>query len=305
MTEPYRLSNFGGSRYDKQSGREDERFTVITGNGLQWAYMSNNGTNESDNDSFFLENNYGTSMARAGLLYDISRLLEIFDASLFLVAPRDIPGQWQSAYAQTGANAYGRYYISGQFQTPDESENGSANPNDGLGAAGLIWGHHAHFSLNNGKDGKSVGPFENAWPHTAAISTYHDLLWLPSDFETRSMGHNNENARFQTFVADPGDTHSALRWNYVVREEDTRQHLPDWRSGLWQLNGFDRAFYTRSGDFSSRVVWLRSADSLAIGNINTIYHTGNRYSLGVNQPAGLRPAIHIHIANLRETMHNS
>jgi hypothetical protein len=34
----------------------------------------------------------------------------------------------------------------------------------GMGAAGLIWWSHFHFSLINGKDGLSIGPFNTTTP---------------------------------------------------------------------------------------------------------------------------------------------
>jgi len=249
-------------------------------------------------DSFFIENNYGASNVRVELLRDFYEITTAFDATRYFVAPRDVPGKWQRAYVQTGTNAWGRYYVSGEFQRSAVYDEGTYIKQLGLGAAGLIWGHHAHFSINNGKDGMSVGPVDEAWAHTAVITTDGDLIWLPSDFEVRSMGHNNELARFQTFIAHPHDVHSELRWNYDIREEDERYGLPYWRSGLWELNGFDRAFYTTDVGLSSRMVWLRSGDSLALGNATTVYHTGNRYSVGVNQFAGVRPAVHISISRL-------
>jgi hypothetical protein len=274
MTEPYRISYFGGTRYDTLLGYEEERFISFDGH-PSWQQIEQN-----TEGNFFFEGNYGASIARYNLLRDMDAVLSIFDVSHFLIAPRSIPGEWQSATAQTGTNAYREYF--------------------GQGAAGLIWAWSTHFHIGNGKDGMNDGIVSGGWPHSPAIATCCDLLWLPSDFEVRSMGHSNEPAQFQTFIAYPENPTSHLRWNYTIREEDTREDLTNGRSGLWQLNGFDRAFYVPADmGFLSRLVWLRSADSFAIGNANTVCHTGNRYGIGVNHPIGLRPAIHISISDLR------
>jgi len=322
MTEPYRLSPFVGTRYDTAIGRYDERF-VIAQDGLTWSAIEEGSINTIYSDSciykdlppcntYFFENNYSASIARSNLLRDFSKLLIHFDVQAYLVAPKDIPGQWQSSIFQTGTNSLMRFYTPGHFQTPlprpgDTQRRyyqGSENILDGLGGAGLIWADYFHFSLMNGKDGLSVAPYNGRWMHTTPTPTYHDLIWLPSDFETRSMGHNKDLAMFQTFVVDPATPNSRLRWNYWGQRTDPRQDLTGGRSGLWQLNGFDRGFGLGTSysqvEWSTRITWLRSTDALAIGNANTIYHTGNRYGFGINQPAGMRPALHLCINSLLE-----
>jgi len=131
---------------------------------------------------------------------------------------------------------------------------------------------------------------------------------LPSDFEVRTMGHEKDNALYQTFVRNPNDPLSDLTWNYnETPEEDRRYGLgdPEGRSGLWRLNGFDRAFDSRILDVTSgwqaEQVWLRSVDVLGIGNANMIFHTGNRYGYGVNQLAGMRPALHLSLEELLQS----
>lgn len=324
MMQPYRLTYFNGTRYDSRIERLDERFICVQER-VQWSDIPNNSINTIKSDeriaqnlpacnSYFFEGNYSNSIARSNLLRDMAMVLNNFNIEQFLIAPNDIPGRWQSSRYQTGSNGYMRFYSSGNFQRDFSkfqiymgSESGSLYYTDGLGAAGLIWGWHSYylFSLNNGKDGLSVGPYNSNWLHTQNFPTHYDLLWLPSDFEVRSMGHNKEVAMFQTFIADPNNSSSELRWNYEIRENDPRHDLSKGRSGLWQLNGFDRAFYVDSylsDDWVNNLVWLRSADIIAIGNANTIYHTGNRYGHGVNQMAGMRPALHLSITKLLQYM---
>jgi len=315
MMQPYRLTPFGGSRYDARLGRVDERF-IDRVDASGWADIPEGSVNTVINDEraanglppgdyFFFEGNYSAGIARANLLRDMESLLSRFDVERYLVAPRDVPGRWQTSRYQTGSNTNMLFYASGQFQVYREDYPGSTRLNGGLGAAGLIWGRHFHFSLINGKDGLSIGPYYNHWPHSLLMPTYEDLLWLPSDFEVRSMGHNKDNALFQTFITDPDDPSSGLRWNYSTSpEEDWREDLTGGRSGLWRLNGYDRAFDADGlgmpRGWETQLVWLRSADVLGMGNANTVFHTGNRYGYGVNQPAGMRPALHISITQLSQ-----
>jgi len=324
MVEPYRLSYFGGNRYNNPIGSEagnirraDERFAEFPAQ--QWRFIPYNETNTirtdeqiandlSASNEYFFEGNYSTSIARENLLRDFSFVLEYFDIERFLVAPKDLPNNWQSSYFQTGTNAYGRYYSTGEFLTAFYDFEGSEHYFYGLGAAGKIWGHHANFNIINGKDGLSVGQFNNQFPHTTIQPTYNDLIWLPSDFEIRSMGHDKDIALFQTFITDHSNPSSGLRWNYEnTREEDWRYGVDQsgGRSGLWQLNGFDRAFnfgITREQDnedfWQNSLVWLRSIDTYAIGNANVVSYTGNRYGYGVVQMAGLRPAVHLDVGRL-------
>ena len=313
MIEPYRLSVFGGNRYDAPS-RMEERYITATIQGAtttryRWRRISAKSSNTIRDDqsiatnaraqnNFFLENNYSASIIRKNLLRDADNLFEHFDVKRFLTPPSRLPGNWQSSYSQTGANAFGRFYATEEFYTTNTEYplfpfQGSGNPQHGLGAAGLIWGRWAHFSLINGKDGMSIGPYQSQWRNTQAGTTYEDLLWLPSDFEIRSMGYEKDNARFQTFLRYYGDKTTGLRTN---RDPETRNDYASGRSGLWRLNGFDRAFFHTSAN--SARVWLRSGDNLGIGNINTIDPRGNRYGHGVINAGGVRPALHLTISDL-------
>jgi len=320
MVEPYRMSHFNGTRYDFSIRRADERHVDLDiGNPWTSIIADNANTIRSDEriasrlpacDNFFLEGNYSTSIARANLLRDQEHLLALFDIERYLVAPQNIPGNWQSSIFQTDRNARGVFYVSGQFYDEWSNGLGSENSSDGLGAAGLIWNHsRSQFALVNGKDGLSIGPYSGHWPHTRIVPTYNDLLWLPSDFETRTMGFGKDNARFQSFIRYPGRRDSELRFNYRESPEiDGRTDYAFGRSGLWRLNGFDRGFdadkiaiannIPRSWD--TDLVWLRSADNMGLGNVNTGSNAGNRYGYGVTRQAGLRPALHLSITMLRQ-----
>jgi hypothetical protein len=273
-------------------------------------------SNSEASDDFFLEANYSRSIARANLLRDLSGLLEHFGVEDYLVAPRNVAGAWQTSAYQTGTNSVGRFFVSGQFYTtPNAGERnefiarfpGSADPADGLGATGLIWGSHLHFSLGNGTDGLSAGPVDGQWANTTFEPIHDDLMWLPSDFEIRTMGHNQDPATFQTFVDEPLNPISSLRFNWgkeedARRENDSRIDTTGGRSGLWELNGFDRghnsAVIRGSNSWEPMLSWLRTGDGIAMGSANTVCHAGNRYSYGVIQRGGMRPAVHISLTQL-------
>ena len=315
MTQPYRLTNFSGTRYSHNTGRVDEIYIDRIGDDL-WLRIpegentiysdENIANNQEPGENYFFENNYSRSIARSNLLRDLEGLLQQFDIENYLVAPAHLPGEWQSSRYQTGTNSSERFYVSGEFRRYGEDYPGSFNPERGLGATGLVWTIRQHFSLINGKDGESIGPKSNHWPNTTLISTYYDLLWLPSDFEVRTMGLQQDNALYQTFVRYPGDPESDLTWNYreETPQEDWRYGIgaPDGRSGLWRLNGFDRGFYAGGLglpiDWETEQVWLRSVDGLAIGNGNMVCNAGNRYGYGVINLAGMRPALHLSLDEL-------
>ena len=322
MMQPYRLSYFSGTRYDLSTGVPNERFLERRGLPIDdppaiWEALvpGTYNVNRTDErivnnmpacDEFFFEANYSSSIARVNLLRDLEHLLRQFDVERYLVEPRNLPGQWQSSYFQTGMNVEFHFYATGEFWSTNPRHQhlfyGSIFKEDGLGATGLVGNRFGrHFSLVNGKDGFSVGPYNGQWPHTEILPTYNDLIWLPSDFETRTMGYDRDSSRRMTVVRYPGNPNSPLRRN--TSGED-HSHLPPLRSGLWQLNGFDRAFCAYGlavempRNWETEVIWLRSNDNFAIGSANSISRTGNRYSYGANQLAGMRPGIHLSIAQL-------
>jgi len=314
MAQPYRITHFGGTRYDHMVGSVQDRYINRVGDPESsiWFRIGDGLINMNLSDEriamglppcndYFLEGNFSASMARSNLLRDMAGVFDQFGIENYLVAPRNIPGRWQTSLYQTGVNMNHDYYRSGQFYTAngDRGFIGSEFSVDGLGATGLIWGTHRHFALINGKDGLSIGPVDGHWPSTRLEPTHDDLFWLPSDFEVRTMGFGKDNALFQTFLTDADDPATILRTN--TEPEDRPDHA-NGRSGLWRLNGFDRAFDQDAlglpRGWMTEQVWLRSHDALGIGNANMVSNTGNRYGYGVNQLAGMRPALHLSITEL-------
>jgi len=314
MMQPYRITPFSGTRYDHHVGNTNDRFIdrLRDPNDGWWSRIAPGSINTVTSDerivlglppcnNFFFEGNFSVSIARDNLMRDMEAVFAQFGVEAYLVAPRDIPGSWQTSLYQTGANMDFEYFVTGQFFTAngDWGFIGSADASSGLGATGLIWGTHRHFALINGKDGLSVGPHNAHWPNTMLAPTDYDLFWLPSDFEIRTMGFDKDNALFQTFITDPDDRASILRTN---TEPEHRPDNANGRSGLWRLNGFDRAFDIDGlglpRGWMTEQTWLRSHDNLGLGNANMVSNTGNRYGYGVNQLAGMRPALHLSITQL-------
>ena len=317
MMQPYRITPFGGTRYDHNAGTVGDRYInrFRDPNDGIWNRISPGNINTVLSDeriamglppcnNYFFEGNFSVSIARSNLLRDMEAIFNQFGIESYLVAPRDLPGQWQSSAYQTGANMNFVFFNTGEFYTAngDRGFIGSEDANNGLGATGLIWGTHRHFALINGKDGLSVGPINGHWVNTRLVPTYDDFFWLPSDFEVRTMGFDKDNALFQTFITDPFDRASILRTN---TEPENRPDNANGRSGLWRLNGFDRAFDIDGlglpRGWMTEQVWLRSHDNLGLGNANMVSNTGNRYGYGVNQLAGMRPALHLSIAQLMDS----
>ena len=313
MVNPYRHTNFAGSGSGYNSGRSDERFSSWRHEGGEfrnrWLRTTvEENTNQTDAEildeqpaspDFFFEGNYGASIARANLLRDLSFLLEAFDVEDYLVAPRDLPGNWQSSRFQTGTNNFGRFYVSGDFAPNSENlaQHGSLNFRTGLGASGR-WGTIDSFNVNNGLDGLGIGPVSGRFGHTAPVSSYDDLLWIPSEFEIRIMGHEKDTPWLQTYINNFARPDTDLVFNTRGDHAVPRGG----RTGLWRLNGFDRGFNPYvlgdSTEFSNYVSWTRSAVTNGLGNSNVVSAHGNRYGLGVRYQAGLRPAVHLCLNSL-------
>jgi len=320
MMQPYRVTPFNGTRFDREVGTLADRFTdrvrAFGDNAFSRLDAGIINTVLSDErisaglapcDEFFFEGNYSLSILRANLLRDTEAVIDKFSVSDYLVAPEDLPGLWQSSLFQTGTNFENEIYNTGHFFRTDDLVEfiGSETETGGLGATGLIWGDFRFFALANGMDGLSVGPSNRIWPNSYIVSTYDDLFWLPSDFEVRSMGFEKESARVVTVLTDAYDSGTSLRANRELYDEEgeiIENHLGTGRSGLWRLNGFDRAFDVDGlglpRGWMTLQVWLRSADSLAVGNANVVTNTGNRMGYGVHQLAGMRPAVHLSVTEL-------
>jgi len=344
MMQPYRVTPFNGTRYDDLVGNSSDRFVdrIRDGDGNVWSRIPQGSVNTvlsderislglSPCDKYFFEGNYHESIIRSNLLRDTGFIIDRFNIGPYLVTPGSLPGLWQSSIYQTGTNVNHEYFITGNFYTTTEGRRtvGSEDMIDGLGATGLIWDDFRHFSLINGMDGFSVGPHNSNWPNTSVVSTYDDLFWLPSDFEIWSMGFDKDSARSFTSLRDVDNRTTGLRQNReattatfgddeenanseegdgVEGEDENEDILDKGRSGLWRLNGFDRAFDSDAlglpRGWMTQQVWLRSQDSLGIGNVNIVTNRGSRYGYGVNQLAGMRPAVHISLSMLLKNDNN-
>ena len=322
MMQPYRVTPFNGTRFDRSAGTLADRFTdrvrAFGDNAFSRLDPGIINTVFSDErlslglppcNNYFFEGNYSTSIIRDNLFRDTQAIIDNFNVEEYIATPESLPGYWQSSVFQTGKNMENEFYASGQFYRTDDNVEftGSEDIVGGLGATGLIWDDFKFFALLNGMDGLSVGPFYSIWPNSFIEPTYNDLFWLPSDFEVRTMGYDKDDARVTTVLADAYSNNSMLVPNREIYDEDgeiIRNHIGTGRSGLWRLNGFDRSFDLDGlglpRGWMTLQVWLRSCDSLAVGNANVVLNTGSRSGYGVHQLAGMRPAMHILISELKE-----
>ena len=321
MMNPYRLTYFGGTRYEENHERSDERFynrqPGLTDTSLGWNRIPA-GVNVNRNDyeivndlpasqDYYFEGNYSVSIVRDNLMRDLEFLLNNFVIEEYLVPPANLPGNWQSSRFQTGVNANGVFFATGQF-TPEyvDIDIGSLNASDGLGASGR-WGGHRMFTLLNGMDGYSVGPVSGHFFNSDIQSANYDLLWLPSCFEIRSMGTEKDTVFLQTFIRYTGEPVSDMVFDIDEWRLPPESNIQGGRTGLWRVNGFDRGFNQQAviaqvdpeaHNWQTYIAWLRSGITNSIGNVSTVSAAGNRYGCGVNQQAGLRPGIHLSLSRL-------
>ena len=326
MVNPYRLTYFNGTANNYGGEHPNRRYGTWglrndDGNGFSHSFYRIPITHNirlSDEqivrglkptDNFFFEANYSQSIVRSNLLRDLDFLLAefsnpVFNLQNFLVAPIDIPANWQSSYFQTGTNWRGHYFKEGQ-EPISNIYPGSVNYLDGLGASGR-WGRIESFNINNGKDGLSAGIVIGGFPNSRAQPTYYDLLWLPSEFEIRIMGHSKDTPNVQTFIRNINQPNTDLVFDIDTNNSpifNGNSVISEYgRTGLWRLNGFDRCFNPyalgNSEYFHYYAIWTRSAITNALGNGNVVSATGNRYGNGVSQLAGLRPAVHLSLTQL-------
>ena len=252
-------------------------------------------------------NNYSKSDIRNTILNDYTKLMEKFSqADQYIVAPYQLTsganasdmdkttvdngtylnlGGWQSSTYQTSYN-YKREYHMG-------------------GASGYVTGNE-RFSTLNGMDGLSG----NDVGYTVE-SAYTDKLWLPSNYEITHTGYGSKDA-----IPENGATGRKVKDGRYYDEDNVWVYLKNYseksatssnsnsngnRTGLWELNGYDRA--------ANSWAWLRSGISSSNSYPNGSYAIGinvkgaawynnvfNAYSDGYE--AGVRVALHLNLGAL-------
>ena len=194
-------------------------------------------------------------------------------------------GGWQSSKYQTSYNKDLALY------------NNKTNINDALGSSGYRE-NSSDYSLENGMDGLSVAYI--GWSGKVE-SAYVDKLWVPSEFEVLHTGYGSSNAVAEGGTTgrkvengkyyDVGNAIVKLQYPPTVGAFPSNSNSNANRTGLWELNGYDRA--------SSHWSWTRS--SLSTGrHVCDVGVNGNYGADPVHQvEAGVRVALHLNLGALK------
>ena len=235
------------------------------------------------------EGNYSQSYLRDKTvlpLYDTLKTTYSESLDKYIVAPNAIPGLWQSSAYQTSANSSRATY--------------------GTGSSGYMDGS-ASYGLNNGLDGQ--GTKHTSWRGTIDTN-YTDKLWVPSGFEVLHTGYGqNAESTLQGTGRLYDEANDIIYLNIdsskggtykdagaiINSGANTSSHTNANRTGLWELNGYDRA--------SASWAWLRSGVSSGSGyNAREIHFGGNHYDRNVDDYRGVRVALHLNLGALKSLL---
>ena len=247
---------------------------------------------ENNGKTYRYEANYSQSYLRDKVVIPIYNEMqnEYTKLNQYVVTPSNLPGYWQSSYYQTSCNGDLNIY-----------------KDSGIGASGHCYEDFSFFSICNGMDGYST---KNPIWQGEVENIYEDKLWVPSAFETLHTGFgSNENA----LLKDTGRLYDNDKMIYYIYDNDINSadaNLYHWmtqegpssntdvRTGLWELNSFDRA--------TGQICWLRSAlgdynDSFP-AHARSIHRTGYRENTPVTNIAahGVRVALHLDLNALAQ-----
>lgn len=237
--------------------------------------------------------NYSTSDIRDVILADYTTLIgnDYFSqADQYIVAPYQLSSSNGAEFSTTGYDKSGKNnefkaktdflnlggWQSSAYQTSQSARNLTNTPSingnwlsstdtnitSKLGASGYCdegdtdWGYE--YGVNNGLDGLGDG-----WKSWSSIDTnYADKLWLPSGFEVLHTGYGQTaTSQLQNTgrLYDEANDIIYLDSNYskatagLNSSANTASHTNANRTGLWELNAYDRA--------SNSWAWLRSGYS--------------------------------------------
>ena len=196
MTQPYATFDFNQTKYDNDASD----MQVYQGSNLQDAVSKTWSAIKTAYSSLNLSN--------------------------YVVAPVNVPGQWQTGSSQ-----------------PDTS-----------------------YSNNN----------------ELTTVNQNDLLWIPSAYETQDK--NNDEVENISWLSSY-DTTSPTKNNWTA----------DGRTGLWELNAYDRAWGITT---VSSCASLRSGRSSNSPYARGIYSDGVNGGVRVSSPNGVRPALHLNLKSL-------
>ena len=202
-------------------------------------------------------------------------------------------GGWQSSAYQTSAcgSTANNPPIKSQWLSEREKSIEKQLGSSGYCDAGdSRWGYH--YSVNNGLDGIGDG-----WDDWKSIdSNYSDKLWIPSGFEALHTGYRpTTNAYLSKYDEDNDIVYlddNYLKANAKINSSaNTSVHSNSNRTGLWQLNGYDRG--------SNSWAWLRSGTSTFTHFARGINADGSNFDYRVGIEYAVRVALHLDLSALK------
>ena len=263
--------------------------------------------------------NYSKSAIRNGILGDYTTLKGKFSqADQYIVAPYQLSSSGASDMSKTPVEN-GRYLNLGGWQSSAYQTSAPGVISDipliiqnnewmsgttaeiHTGASGYYNARNTYssnyYAVNNGLDGLGDG-----WKSWSSIdSNYTDKLWLPSGFEVLHTGYKPSTGATLSRYDGVNDI-ICLDSNYdkatagINSKANISAHTNVNRTGLWELNGYDRA--------SNNTVWLRSSGSDSDFNACIVDHMGD---LGTDsaddyQVTGVRVALHLNLGELKSLL---
>ena len=237
---------FNGATLDAITTTNNSNLDISNASKMQWQVVYRSMSNTETKDVLTLYMNHTSA---TGVYYDNtspyygyykdSNLREVAKGTYtalvgkysaldnYVVLPNALPGLWQSSAYQTGSDKTQSSYTSG---------------------ASKAYGGASYDAINNGMDTK--GTLHSSWSSTSTTTTdpySNDKLWVPSNYEVIYKDNTTDGAT--SYVSDATSA-SATLTNGTTGGTDGEN---DGRTGLWELNGYDRA--------SNSWAWLRSGYS--------------------------------------------
>ena len=193
-------------------------------------------------------------------------------------------GAWQSSLVQTSANANGVLVGNNIDSSLGASSYGDSTLNP------------TAFSLGNGLDGKNVATISTGTWASTMLSAYTDKLWIPSSFEVMHTGFAYDGKENILNIDKPFDNDicSSYLDNAESIDASFNTTIGNTRTGLWELNAFDRA---EDGQTWS---WVRSGRSTKFNGAKDIEPNGvNNGNSAEHTDGGVRIALHLDLSLLK------
>ena len=216
-------------------------------------------------------------------------------------------GGWQSSAFQTSVPGVtsSNLVITGKWLSSIDTGITSQLGASGYCDAAGKYGYGAQYCVNNGLDGLGDG-----WKSWESIdSNYTDKLWLPSGFEVLHTGYKPATGD-KLSKYDEGNDIIYLDSNYgkatagINSSANTSAHTNANRTGLWELNAYERTSTSTSTSTSSPTAWLRSGTSNGSNCAVIIDTYGDNQNGIVNYAKDIRVALHLNLGALKTTRLN-